>query len=186
MGVATTYRVPDLSDALGSFIGKVEGIFDNLDLRFIMGHGDSGDIKACADIAASRVFKVVQGNHGNFALFMGRDRCFGISELPGSPGFHFHEHEGILILGDNVDFPEFSAVIPFDYPVSVFLKIPGCNGFTLFAYGLFLMGHTGFKVPFFGLLATQGKQGSGFKVARCALRVARSDLLTAQLVTRNP
>jgi len=67
---------------------------------------DGDHIEAGLDPALGGGFEIVQGNHGDLALFSRRDRAFGISVTPGGAGLDLHEHEGVTVSGDDVNLTE--------------------------------------------------------------------------------
>ena len=137
--------MPFPSGKWGLSVGKVEGIFYNLNIGGVILSADRHNIESRFDRFLFGGFQITQGNHGNLALLLGRYGRLWISETKRSSRFNFNKNQYSLALGDNIDFSQTGAVILGNNPVTVFFEVRNGKGFTFFTKLLPAINH--FNIP---------------------------------------
>ena len=102
----------------------------------------NGDhIKPGAALHGPVFFKIFQGGHGDFALFGGRHRPFGVAEALGPARFDLYKNKNPLVFGDDIDLRLTGAIIARNDMISLPLQVIGGQILAAAADALFKVRH---------------------------------------------
>jgi hypothetical protein len=129
IGVATTYREPAF--CFRSWVGKFEGILNNLNLGR-SGPGDDGhDIEPRTATQLARLFEVGQRYLGYLFLLPAGNRVLGQAICVGLAGFDLYENQRVVMPCNDINFTIVITVVTPHYFIAATFKMLSGQRFTL-------------------------------------------------------
>jgi hypothetical protein len=115
-------------------VGRFEGISVVLDQGRLPGlPGNGNDIESARGIQSAAALQPGQSRPGELTLLFPVDCFAGMPATLAAAGFDFHEHNGVLVQGNQIDFAHAAAGLSRENAISLPLQIASRFTFALIA-----------------------------------------------------